>query len=212
MRISTLAYNEKILSEYSTDFGNLFVKKPSIVATPRSTSSLRDCFFHARSQNMKLSFRGGGQSFCGQSLCNNGMVIDLKELNTDDSSIEVGDDYVTAPAGMLLYDLQVFLRKKGLRLPIYTAATKATLGGTLASGGISGRSFSKGLLADHVLGIELMGTDGQLWKCDLESNSDILSYALSTMGISGAILTAKIETEPLLPYRVQLVIKRFPIV
>jgi len=85
------------------------------------------------------------------------------------------------------------------------------LGGTLVAGGISGRSFSRGLLADHVLEVELMGADGQLWKCRSETNSDIFSYSLGTMGMNGAILTAKITTEPLLPYRVQLVTKNLPI-
>jgi len=160
---------------------------------------------------MRLTFRGGGQSFYGQSLSDHGMVIDTKILRPENPVPEIGEGWVIAPAGMLLYDLQVFLRQKGLRLPVYTSATKATLGGTLVAGGISGRSFSRGLLADHVLEVELMGTDGQLWKCNSETNSDIFSYSLGTMGMNGAILTAKIKTEPLLPYRVQLVTKNLPI-
>ena len=206
-----LEFDEKILREYSTDFGNIFTKKPSAVAYPRSLSSLRECLHYAHSNGMKLTFRGGGQSFYGQSLCDKGMVIDTKALQTSDWIPEIGDGWLMAPAGMLLYDLQVFLRQKGLRLPIYTSATEATLGGTLVAGGISGRSFSRGLLADHVLEIELIGTDGKLWECNPATNSDIFSYSLGTMGMNGAILTAKIKTEPLLPYRVQLVTKNLPI-
>ncbi len=206
-----LEFDERILRKYSTDHGNIFTIKPSTVAIPRSLSSLHECFHYAYSNGMKLAFRGGGQSFYGQPLCDKGMVIDTKALQTADSFFEIGDAWLKAPAGMLLYDLQVFLRQKGLRLPVYTSATKATLGGTLAAGGISGRSFSRGLLAEHVLEIELMGTDGKLWECNPATNSDIFSYSLGTMGMNGVILTAKIKTEPLLPYRVLLVTKNLPI-
>jgi len=206
-----LQSDEKTLSEYSTDFGNLLTRKPSVVASPHTPSSLREYLQYAHSRGIKLTFRGGGQSFYGQSLCDGGMVIDIKALWPGDSFPETGDGWVMAPAAMLLYDLQVFLRQKGLRLPIYTSATRATLGGTLAAGGISGRSFSRGLLADHVLEIDLMTSDAQLLTCSPETNSDIFSYSLGTMGLSGAILKAKIRTELLLPYRVQMVSKNIPI-
>lgn len=210
-RAADLVSDEKTRSEYSTDFGNLLTKKPSVVASPRTTSSLCECLQYAHSKAVKLTFRGGGQSFYGQSLCDSGMVIDTKALRPGDSFPEMGDGWVMAPAGMLLYDLQVFLRQKGLRLPVYTSATRATLGGTLAAGGISGRSFSRGLLADHVLEIGLMKSDAQLLTCSPETNRDIFSVSLGTMGVSGAIITAKIQTEPLLPYRVQMVSKSLPI-
>jgi len=206
-----LLSDEKTLGEYSTDFGNLLTKKPSVVASPPTPSSLRECFQYANSKGIKLTFRGGGQSFYGQSLCDGGMVIDTGVLRPGESFPEIGDGWVMARAGMLLYDLQVFLRQKGLRLPVYTSATRATLGGTLAAGGISGRSFSRGLLADHVLEIDLMTSDTQLLTCSRETNSDIFSYSLGTMGLSGAILKAKIQTEPLFPYRVQMVSKSLPL-
>jgi hypothetical protein len=206
-----LKFDEKTLAEYSTDFGNLMTQKPSVVACPTTASALRESLSYAHAKEMKLTFRGGGQSFYGQSLSDGGMVIDAKELRQQYPVPATGEGWVIAPAGMLLYDLQVFLRQRGLRIPIYTSATKATLGGTLAAGGISGRSFSRGLLADHVLEVELMGTDGQLWTCSPEVNSDLFSCSLGAMGMSGAILTAKLETEPLLPYRVQLVTKNLPI-
>ncbi|MGD8591348.1 MAG: FAD-dependent oxidoreductase [Gammaproteobacteria bacterium] len=210
MKATDLFHDKHSLREYSTDFGNLRVKEPVVVAKPSSVSSLRDCFEHAHSHNLRITFKGGGQSFCGQSLCGKGMVIDMQAMLSNQSQVELGDGWVRVPAGMLLYDLQNYLRQRGLRLPVYTSATKATVGGTIASGGISGRSFSRGLLANHVLEIELMGSDGRIWLCNENSNADIFFGSLGTLGLGGAILFLKLQTEKLLPYRIQMIVKDSP--
>lgn len=197
--------------EYSVDFGRIFRLQPEVVLLPQSLAMLQNCFVQAREKGLRIAFRGGGQSFYGQTLCENGMVVGMRQLQPGAGEPELGDGWVKAPASMLLYDLQRFLRQAGLRLPVYTASTKATLGGTLAAGGISGRSYSRGLLASHVLEVELMGTDGRIWRCSAASNRDIFAYSVATMGVSGALLSARIRTEPLLPERVQLVLGKAPI-
>ncbi|KPJ91828.1 MAG: hypothetical protein AMJ53_10685, partial [Gammaproteobacteria bacterium SG8_11] len=210
MNPADLLLDKKSLREYSTDFGNLHAKEPVVIAKPRSIYSLRDTFEYARDNSLRVIFKGGGQSFYGQSLCAEGMVIDMKAMPSDHSQVELGNGWVRVPAGMLLYDLQNYLRQRGLRLPVYTSATKATVGGTIASGGISGRSFSRGLLAAHVLEMEIMGSDGRVWLCNENTNADVFYSSLGTLGMSGAMLFLKIKTETLLPYRIQLMIKDSP--
>lgn len=211
MRNIDLLTSENILSEYQTDFGNLFIRKPSVVARPQSLSSLQACLEYARALGLSVAVRGGGQSFSGQSICENGMVLDMSALSSEQFSTQIGDGWIRSAAGSKLYDLQHILRQQNIRLPVYTSATKASLGGTLAAGGISGRSFSKGMLASHVQELHLMGTDGKIWRCSRNENRDIFSTSLATMGLNGVLLAAKLMTEPLLPYRVQLVIKKMPV-
>lgn len=200
---SNLSFSEIVLNQYTTDFGNVITQRPVVVSRPLSVSMLRKSFEYARKNRLQVTFRGGGQSFFGQSLCKDGMIIDMSSLNTESIPLRFGDDWVEAPAGMLLHDLLTLLRKDNVRLPIYTAATKATLGGTLSAGGLSGRSFSKGLLAHNVLETTIMGTDGRIWECSPDSNRDIFSCSVATMGSIGALLKARIRIEKLLPIRIQ---------
>lgn len=116
---SWLNSDSRILSEYAVDFGNISERKPQIVALPRSTSMLRRTLALAREEDLKIVLRGGGQSFYGQSLCERGIVVDMRHLQERAGKVELGDGWVKAPASMLLFDLLNFLRRKGLRLPVY---------------------------------------------------------------------------------------------
>jgi hypothetical protein len=140
------------------------------------------------------------------------MILDVTKLRSTRFVTKIGTDWVRSASGIKLNDLQNLLRKRGTRLPIYTSALEATLGGTLAAGGISGRSFRKGFLASQVIELHLMGTDGKIWKCSMEENKDIFSCSLATMGMNGVLLSAKLNTESLLPFRVQLLIKDMPFI
>lgn len=194
----------KLYREYSTDFGGLVYKVPAEVSIPTDTAMLGESFERARTQGWKVAFRGGGQSFYGQSLSENGMVVDMRRLTTMSSTIEMHNGSVKVQAGTRLRTLQRFLMEKGLRLPVYTVSPEGTVGGTLAAGGISGRCFSRGLLADSVREVELVGTDGRMWTCSETENPDIFACSVATLGGAGAIVSVSLKTEALLPVRVQL--------
>lgn len=143
----------------------------------------------------------------GQSLSEQGMVIDTTRLEAA-TPLVFADDAVTAPASINMRELQRQLRRRGVRLPVYTTAPHATLGGTLAAGGISGRSFRNGLLAGSVLQAEVMGSDGRSWRCSADENPDLFPFSAATLGHTGPLLSAKLKTQRLLPERSQLIVPR----
>ncbi|MGI9311182.1 MAG: FAD-binding oxidoreductase [bacterium] len=205
-----LSDEPSVLARYQSDFGNLHQRRPATVARPRTVESLRRCFAEARARGLRIALRGGGQSFSGHSLCADGMVVDMTAL-VGEYPTEIGDGWVRVAAGGNLSELRETLRQRGLRVPVYTSAPSATVGGTLAAGGVSGRSYRRGMLAQHVRELELMGTDGRIWRCSRARNADLFSVALGSIGLAGALLSVTLATEPLLPFRARLLIGAMPL-
>ncbi len=172
---------------------------------------LRSCFKQAVEYGWSIVVRGGGQSFGGQSTCLGGAVVDMTRMTEHGSGRQIGSDWCKCGAGETVGSIQAFLRQRGVRLPIYTSGTDATIGGVLALGGVSGRSFRRGLLAHHVLELEVMGTDGRLWVCRPDHNRNLMDLFLGTAGLAGALVSVCLRTEPLKPWRSRLKVSDIPL-
>ncbi|MGI9311181.1 MAG: FAD-binding oxidoreductase [bacterium] len=194
-----------VLAQYQCDAGGVYAARPAAVARPRTVDSLAQCFADARANGLRVAFRGGGESYSGHALCADGMVVDMTAL-APAHPVEIGDGWVRAAGGHRLGELREHLRRRGLRVGVDTPAPRATVGGTVSAGGLSGRSYSRGMLAHHVLALELMGTDGRVWHCDSARNRDIFHAALANMGQAGALLSVTLATEPLRPHRARLAV------
>lgn len=196
--------------EYATDYGKIRNHPPAAVGVPTSAGELQDCLELARSRDLKLVARGGGYSFLGQSLARDHMVLDLKRLDTGRAPRHNDGNLIDVKAGMGLWDVQDHLTARGFRLPVMTSAGKATIGGTLSIGGLSGRSYRRGFLVRHVRRFRLLGTDGRIWECSPDENPLLFNTALACQGMLGFVLDATIGYEPLLPYRSRLIVGDVP--
>jgi FAD/FMN-containing dehydrogenase/Fe-S oxidoreductase len=132
---------------------------PAAVIFPRTTDDVALALrlvdeprFHA----VALTARGGGTGTNGQSLTA-GVVMDLSRHMAKIGALDLAGGSVTVECGVVLDDLNAFLRPHG----VYFAANlspsnRATLGGMIATDASGEGSRVHGKTSDHVLDLEVV--------------------------------------------------------
>jgi FAD/FMN-containing dehydrogenase len=133
---------------------------PATVVACRSPADVAAAIARARDAGRPLAVRSGGHCFAGRS-STEGVLIDLSPM----SAVEVGEGHARIGAGALLGDVYDALAAHGLTLPAGCGPTVGISGLTLGGGlGILGRLH--GVLADSLLGAEVVLADGSVVAAD----------------------------------------------
>ncbi|MGT2528207.1 FAD-binding oxidoreductase [Streptomyces nojiriensis] len=119
---------------------------------------------------LPLAVRSGGHSFPGQSVCDDGIVIDLSLMK----GIRVDPEArtVRAQAGVLLGELDHETQAFGLAVPA-GIVTHTGLAGLTLGGGIGWLMRKYGLTIDQLLSVDLVTADGTLLKASADDNPDL---------------------------------------
>lgn len=140
------------------DFGHLVRRYPSAVLTPGSVEDVVRIVRFARSHNLKVAARGQAHSTYGQPLIEVGIVIDMSSLDTIHN---INAEQAEVDAGVLWSQLLLASLERQLTPPVLTDYLELSVGGTLAVGGIGGRSHRYGVQVDNVLSLQVV-TGGTL--------------------------------------------------
>ena len=162
-----------------------------------SVQALAERIREANASKRKLRIRGGGtKDFYGAAV--SGEVIDVLDTRTLTGSAdhEPSELVVTAPAGMLLAELEAQLAAHGQCLafepPRFGPAS--TVGGMVAAG-LSGPSRAvAGSVRDHVLGVVLVNGSGELMHFGGRVIKNVAGYDVSRL-IAGSLGTLGVVVE-----------------
>jgi decaprenylphospho-beta-D-ribofuranose 2-oxidase len=139
---------------------------------------------------------GLGRSYGDSSLNLEG--ISWNSSNLKYIAISVEGSEASCGAGVTIGELERFAESKGLFPPVVPGTEFVTIGGAIASN-IHGKSHhSYGSFGDNLLEIEILRTNGE--KLKLFPAGDTSEYFWATvggMGLTGAILSAKIKLIPI---------------
>jgi FAD/FMN-containing dehydrogenase len=160
-------------------------KRPALIVRPANTDDVARAVGFARSEGRPIAVRGGAHSVAGFSTCDDGIVIDLAQLN----EVQVDVESRRALAG------------GGARWKTFDAATQqhglATTGGLVSSTGIGGFTLGGGighlvrkcgLTCDNLLSAELVAADGSIVQASESQNSELF-WALRGGGGNFGVVT-----------------------
>jgi FAD/FMN-containing dehydrogenase len=141
--------------------------------------------------------RGGGHSFPGLSVCDDGMVIDLGPMK----GVRVDPDTATvrAQAGVLLGELDRETQAFGLAVPA-GIVTHTGLAGLTLGGGIGWIMRKYGLTIDQLQSVDMITADGEFVKAGEQENADLFWGVRGGGGNFGIVTDFEFRLNPLGPF------------
>ncbi len=146
---------------YSTD-ASVYQIEPLGVVVPRSREDLIRLVHICARYRCPLTMRGGGTSQAGQAI-GRGLIADTSKYLHRILELNVAERWVRVEPGVVLDELNAHLRPHGVRFaPDISTASRATIGGMMANNSSGARSVLYGKTIDHVLGQEVVLSDGSI--------------------------------------------------
>lgn len=178
-----------------TDWGRLHRVQLNRIVTPKTEEALREAIERARTENLKIALRGSGHSAGGQSLCEGGMMIDMRRLNR---LLELKPDerMATVQAGA---DWAVMTQAlEPLRLAVATKQEfdTFTVGGSIACN-VHGKTIAYGPLIETTESFRLLTASGDLINVSRTENAELFPAVIGGYGLFGVVVdvTFKLVTD-----------------
>ena len=171
-------------------------KRPALIARCSGTADVINSVNFARDNGLLISVRGGGHNFPGNSVCDDGLMIDLSRM----TGVRVDPTAKTVRAqggtkwGAFDHETQAF----GLAAPGGTDPDTGIAGLTLG-GGIGWLSGSYGLSCDNLISADVVAADGRLLTASADENPDLLWALRGGGGNFGVVTSLEYRLHPVGP-------------
>ena len=144
---------------YSTD-ASIYQIEPVGVVVPQTEEDARIAIQIAAELGVPILPRGGGTSQCGQTV-GAALVIDNSKYLNQVLGFDKEARTVVVQPGMVLDQLNVYLKPYGLWFPVdVSTSAQATLGGMAGNNSCGSRSIRYGNMVHNVRGIDALLADG----------------------------------------------------
>jgi FAD/FMN-containing dehydrogenase/Fe-S oxidoreductase len=155
---------------FATD-ASVYQIEPVGAAFPRSASEASAVIRAAADANISVTPRGAGTSLVGNAI-GEGLIVDFSRHNRQISDLDLEKRSVRVSAGVVLDQLNAFLKPHGFCFgPDVATSARATIGGMIANNSSGARVPVYGTTADHVISTEIVLADGRIVIVGPESNS-----------------------------------------
>ena len=171
----------------SHDWGGTSVKVPALVAVPATEDEVARTVVFALENGLTLSIRGGGHSQVGQSLVQDGLMLDTFRLK--DVKASVDEMKVEAGGGAMFGEIAWFLKDRNVLPAVMPDWTSISMGGLVAAGGMGVSNWKGGTMVDHVLSMTVIDGTGERHDCSPTENADVFHAVIGGQGQFGIILS-----------------------
>jgi FAD/FMN-containing dehydrogenase/Fe-S oxidoreductase len=152
---------------FATD-ASIYQIEPAGVAFPRSASEASAVISAGIDAGLSITPRGAGTSLVGNAI-GDGLIVDFSRHNRGISGLDLEKRSVRVGGGVVLDQLNVFLKPHGFCFgPDVATSSRATIGGMIANNSSGARAPFYGTTADHVLATEIVLADGRIEKIDAQ--------------------------------------------
>jgi FAD/FMN-containing dehydrogenase len=151
-------------------YNRMIDRRPALIARPAGTADVIACVEFARSHDLPVSVRSGGHSVAGRAICDDGLVIDLRDMNAVQVDPESRIARAQGGVSWAAFDHET------------CAFGLATVGGVISTTGIAGLTLGGGigwlqgrygLSCDNLLSAEVVTADARLVRASETENEDL---------------------------------------
>ncbi|MBT3536742.1 MAG: FAD-binding oxidoreductase, partial [Rhodospirillaceae bacterium] len=144
---------------YSTD-ASIYQIEPIGVVVPDNEADIARAIQIAADEGIPILPRGGGTSQCGQTV-GEALIVDVSKNLAGVISLDKENRRVTVQPGIVLDQLNAYLKPHGLYFPVdVSTSSRATIGGMTANNSCGARSIRYGNMVDNVHAVDAILADG----------------------------------------------------
>src|SRR5438067_6400981 len=171
-------------------------RHPAVIARCTGVADVIAAVRFGRETGLPVAVRGGGHSFPGQSVCDDGLVIDLSLMRG--IRVDPARRTVRVQAGVLLGELDRETQQFGMAVPAGIVTHTGVAGLTLG-GGIGWLQRKLGLTVDQLLSVDVVTADGEFVSASDDVNPDLFWGIRGGGGNFGIVTEFEFRLNPLGP-------------
>ena len=187
---------DEFYEDTCTLFNTMIDRRPLLVAECIAVDDVVAALAFARDHELPIAVRAGGHSVAGLSLCDDGVVLDVRGMA--DIDVDADRRIVRVGGGAIWADVDRATQAHGLATTGGRVSTTGVAGLTLG-GGSGWLERKHGLACDNLVAAELVTWDGRIVHASERENPELL-WALRGGGGSFGVVTAlELKLHPLGP-------------
>ena len=145
-------------------------RRPLAVARCVDEADVAEAVRFATDQRLEVAVRGGAHSMSGASVVDDGIVIDLSQMNQ--VHVDPGTRRARVAGGALLSDVDAATQAHGLAVPA-GLVSHTGVGGLTLGGGMGWLTRRGGLSIDNLLSARVVTADGETRVASPSENADL---------------------------------------
>src|SRR5438445_9703994 len=167
-------------------YNGMIDKRPAAIAYCTDEADVAAALRYGIDHGLRIAVRGGGHNGGGLGSVDDGLVIDLSQMNAIE--VDAPAKMVRVGGGALLKDVLAATHEHGLTVPVGIIGTTG-VGGLTLGGGVGHLTRALGLTIDNLVAATVVLADGSVVQTDAERDPDLF-WALRGGGGNFGIVTS----------------------